>query len=390
MPQVAAITGAMSFDFSQYMRGMMQVQSLTSIFPQCVTNFIANPLLGLVGIFKNATRAITGMTSSFIDGAHEAGEYAEIFGMTASQFSEFASVLGTGMGPMRAMGDTFKFLARSADDAARGNDTIMAAFGRLGISAADVQAGVHDLPGLLLKVSDGLKGLSGAERAGVALDVLGRGAMENPPKLAQGAEYMNRIMAETRSFGASISGGAADVADRWMETARSIQRAWEGVKTALTFRVTEGLLPYLEKLLDWMETNPAEMRRIMENLADAIVNSFKTVGAVTEFLLKDLNKTIVASTTLAGIWAGFRIGGGLGAIAGGFSGYGAGKYLTRDTGSSQPSVTIHNVNVQAPPLDQATTTRIAEKLQAPLREGMRQQQTEYEGQFKAAAMAGGI
>jgi len=390
MPQVAAITGAMSFDFSPYMHGMMQVQSITALFPQCVTNFIANPLLGLVGIMKDASHAITGMFSSFIERAHEAGEYGEIFGMSASQFSEFASVLGTGMGPMRAMGDTFKFLARSADDAARGNDTIMAAFGRLGISAADVQAGVHDLPGLLLKVSDGLKGLSGAERAGVALDILGRGAMENLPKLAQGSDYIKRIMAETRSFGASVGEGAAEGADRWMKCMQSIERAWEGVKTALTVPLLEGLMPQLDTLLAWMQEHPNEMKVRMENLANAIVKAFNLIGGAVEGLLNNFGKVSTGVTTLSGAWLGFKVGGPIGAVVGGVGGLGLGLYMNSGSGQSQPSVNIQNLNVQAPPLDQATTTRLAGALQAPLRDAMRQQRIDYEGQFKAASMAGGI
>jgi len=387
MSEVAAIKGAMSFDFSQYMKGMMQVQSLTAIFPQCVTNFIANPLLGLVGIFKDATRTIAGWVGNLAEAADSADELAASVGMNVEFMTAFARVAELNGASLQDVGQAAQFLNRSMAEAAEGGAKAEA-FAKLGVSFRDAAGGMRSAEDVLLPLGEALKNLpDAAQRTQVAMELLGRGARPMITVFMQGQKAVEDQMNTFRQLGGVTTVEEAKIASEFTDMAKMVSSAWEGVKKALAFPIMQGLMPHLNRLLDWMKQHPDEMKMKMENLANGIVNAFKLAGGTIEWLLDNLNKVIVASTTLSGVWTGFKLGGLVGAAVGGSAGLAAGMYLTRDTGRSQAPITI---NVQAPPLDQATTTRIAGTLQAPLRDAMHQQQTDYEGRFKAASMAGGI
>jgi putative effector of murein hydrolase len=47
-----SITSGLKFDVSEYVGGKMKVNSIAQLFPAVVTNFMASPLLGVVGILK--------------------------------------------------------------------------------------------------------------------------------------------------------------------------------------------------------------------------------------------------------------------------------------------------------------------------------------------------
>src|SRR5688572_27671777 len=77
-----SIIGKMSMDISGWSRGFMQATSIAQIFPATVSNFIANPLLGLIGLAKDAGSAFTSAFSEIASSADNAGEAAEKVGVS--------------------------------------------------------------------------------------------------------------------------------------------------------------------------------------------------------------------------------------------------------------------------------------------------------------------
>src|SRR2546426_11124158 len=53
-----AIVGSLQLNISPFAQGMLQAESIAKLFPAVVTNFMANPLLGLVGIAETAAHGI--------------------------------------------------------------------------------------------------------------------------------------------------------------------------------------------------------------------------------------------------------------------------------------------------------------------------------------------
>src|SRR5438045_4338307 len=82
----------LDLDNSGFMRGMLQAQTVSQLFPATVTNFLANPLLGLIGIAKDASEAIVGAFTSVARAADNAGEAAEQAGVSVQFLTSVGQV----------------------------------------------------------------------------------------------------------------------------------------------------------------------------------------------------------------------------------------------------------------------------------------------------------
>jgi hypothetical protein len=63
---------------------MLGAQSLMSVFPAMVTNFMANPLLGLIGVAKDAGSALIGMFKGVTDAEDNLQDMAKAVGVDVS------------------------------------------------------------------------------------------------------------------------------------------------------------------------------------------------------------------------------------------------------------------------------------------------------------------
>ena len=56
-----SLQGGLKLDASEYTRAILQAQSISSIFPGIVTNFLVNPLLGFIDTIKETGSALVGL-----------------------------------------------------------------------------------------------------------------------------------------------------------------------------------------------------------------------------------------------------------------------------------------------------------------------------------------
>jgi hypothetical protein len=270
-----SITSGLKFDVSDYVGGMMKVNSIAQLFPSVVTSFLANPLLGVVDILKSATSALFEFGKdclfTFTSLGDQIGDTAEALGIGAQQFQEVAAIFGTGSQAIEQAAETLKFLGKATDDALHGGTATASAFHRLGIEGADLKMGMNDLPGLLFKVSDGLMNLQGADRIGVSLDILGRNAGRAMEELAKGSGHLRRVIEEMRSAGGFFSDADLERADQYDESMKSLSRVWAGFKLNVGGPMLETLLPELMKLVEWAKNNKEQIIEMAREIAKAFV-----------------------------------------------------------------------------------------------------------------------
>jgi len=342
MSEVAAITGAMKFDFSPYMQGMMQVQSLTSIFPQCVTNFIANPLLGLVGIFKDATRTIAGWVGNLAEAADSADELAASLGVNVEFLTAYGRAASLAGSSLQDVGQAFQFLNRSIAEASKGGDKADA-FAKLGVSIRDAAGNMLSAEDVILPFGEAIKNLpNAAQRTQVAMELLGRGAGGMIATFMEGRTEIERLMNTARSLGAVVTAEEAKSAAAYKDKMAMMGWAWEGIKKALTTPLIEALTPVLTRWLKWFEENPEKIKEIMKGLARFIVTTIETIAAAIDMLLEHFDSFRSGVGTLGGAALGFKIAGPWGALAGGVGGFVLDKAMNWNSGASQAPVVQHN------------------------------------------------
>ncbi len=136
-----SITGSLGIDTDPFAKGMLKATSIAQLFPATVTNFLANPLLGVAGVMKSAGQSIIGglqlIHQNFLDVGHAAdnmGEAAQKAGVSAAFLSTVGRAAADAGGGVEALGDALKFLNKNTAEVLSGNKEVTADFARLGVS----------------------------------------------------------------------------------------------------------------------------------------------------------------------------------------------------------------------------------------------------------------
>ena len=338
-----AITGGLEFDVSQYVRGMMQVNSIAAVFPQTVTNFMANPLLGVIGLLKDAANALSGWVTDVANAADSADKLATSLGLDVEFLTAYTKAAELNGAAAEDVAQAFQFLNRSMADAAEGKETANT-FARLGVQIRSASGAMRPASDVMLELGDAIRNLpDGAQRTGVAMDLMGRGAGKMIVTFMQGREEIGRLMDESRAFGAVTTEEEGKAAAAWNDLKEEIAWVWEGIRKMIAMPIIESLTPYLQSILDWFRENPEMIKAKAKEIAAIIVSAVETIANAVMFLAEHLRTILVLSSALAGAWAGIKIGsafGPTGAIVGAAIGGGAG--LIGGVAATQPPAQVTN------------------------------------------------
>lgn len=282
--QAGSVTSSLGLDVSPFAQGMLQAQSLMSIFPQHVTNFLANPMLGFIGVLQSATRALVGFFNEGTARADKFNDVADSIGVPVEQLTSLGKVAEQAGSSTDAVADAFKFLGKNASEAAAGSATAMAAFQRLGISSKTVGANLGDLDKLMMMVADGLKGMEAADRTAASMDLLGRSGTDLIPTLKQGSAAIQEQREWFASWGAVVTQKAAESADRFGDAMGKISAAWEGLKQYFSDEVRVKLVEKLEEFVVWLDAHKAQIKDFASTAAEWIVWGFEKAAQAVDFL----------------------------------------------------------------------------------------------------------
>jgi hypothetical protein len=312
MSDAMNISGALKWDISEYARGMMQATSIASLFPATVTNFMANPLLGVIGIAKDVAQSIVGIFSADADYAEKIGNMSTNLGVGTEFLSGFGKSAEMSGSSLDGFADSVKFLNKALYDARNG-----------GKDAKDVleafqMAGVKDFgqstEKIYLQIADGIQGIgNAATRQEVAMRLFGRSGNEMIAMLAGGSEPLKEQMRLFSEYGFTVSQAAADSAGAWNNASDEMGVAWEGIKRKFSEQVRIALLPQLQTLLEWVRTHPREMDGMIKDFATGVVAAANVAGQAIVKLIGDFDNL--------GRKAAFAMGGStIGGVGGAFLG----------------------------------------------------------------------
>lgn len=146
-------------------------------------------------------------------------------GISAKAYQEWDAVLQHSGTSIESVKSSFKTLANAAQD---GND----AFEKIGLSMEEVQAmSTEDLFGAVI---NGLQGMEeGTERAALANDLLGRGAMEMGALLNTSAEDTQAMRDRVSELGGVLSDEAVKGAAAYQDSLQDMQTALKSVANGL-------------------------------------------------------------------------------------------------------------------------------------------------------------
>lgn len=275
------IEASLGLNVAPYTQSMLQASSLAQQFPNVVTSFLANPLLGLTHTLQEVGSIFAATFSSFVNQADDLGDLANSIGVTVENLSALGLVAQQSGGDAQQMADGYRMLGKQIGEALGGSESAMAAFEKLGITIADASGKARPLEAVMMDVADAIKSLPpGAERTAAAMELLGRSGTSLIPTLAQGSAALQEQMKQMAAYGAVTTAESVKSADAWNDAMGEIGIAWEGVKNQLMAPVVSSLLPYIETAVQFVRDNAGQIQSAIGATVEFVGSAFNAMSSV--------------------------------------------------------------------------------------------------------------
>lgn len=321
-----AIQGKMTLDNSGFTAALLQSEAATRLVPGWIRSFLASPLLGVIDLFKSAANSILSLIGEISDNQDNLRDKAQSLGVSTEFLSGWGQAAELAGSNTAELGESLKFISKSsagaAEELAKGDPGAnVAAYQRLGVSVLDAGGHLKSLEQLTREVQAGFARMpAGAERTAVALDILGRSGAGQLAFFGQAPAEINAYVERLQEMGAIVTDSSADQADAWNDLKTELDHAWGGIKRTIAEPLRDALMPYLESVLDWVRTHPAEIQAMAQSLADSIITGFNAIAGAANVLQPLLQVVIdnlgpiglvaaagLAVKAISGIVAAFRV-----------------------------------------------------------------------------------
>lgn len=242
---IGAFKATLGIDVSEYTSGILSANATTEIFGQTFTNFLANPVLGGIGLLKN-------LGASLISAAGDNLEYAETIQRVAQETGASTDTLQTlremledaGVSADQAQVGLAKF-ADMLGTARRDGGPAADAIRDLGLNLEQVGDGDHAIRMVLEALS---RIPSASARADLAAALFGRTA---GPVLANALKEtggdLGAVTEELRKFGLVLSEDTLRSSGELDATMDSLGNAFEGIKRTAMSEFLDGVAKGLGK-----------------------------------------------------------------------------------------------------------------------------------------------
>ncbi|HEY1685536.1 MAG TPA: hypothetical protein VGG19_12290 [Tepidisphaeraceae bacterium] len=320
--QAGSIVADLGLNTSSFVGGMLEAQGVAALFPQVVTDFIANPLLGAAEAAKEAFEKIEAVLGGSLteiiehvgESLHQLSNAAIETGVSVSFLSGISAAASeAGVGTMQ-LAEAMNFLNRNAADAASGNKDAATAFMRLGISVTDATGQIRPTQDLLMDLADAIKSLpNAAMQAKAAMDVMGRSGADLLPFLKEGSAGIRDWIDTSNQLGATVTSNAADAADAFSKLHAYWNSFVVGIQNAIAIpalTVIEEHLPQLKAMLiSVSQTVRGEIAQAFAYLSStvvpAVVEGFNFLREHSQAVLTVLGAVggAIAGSAIAGAFA---------------------------------------------------------------------------------------
>jgi hypothetical protein len=239
--------------------GMLTSEAIMSLFSAWVADFVANPLLGVIGLAKETGSALAEAFSSIADEALDISLASEKLGVSAQFFSKWSGVAKAVKVDADELSNGMYMLNRIVgEEMLNPTKELTQAFQALGITQQWLNSHAGDTEAIFQKIKDGLDAMTDSqERSAVAQAVAGRGAKDLIPLFLMQRNEVNELMEAQRQFG--------DVTD---ESEAKAGRAFKKLKVEFG-EMVEGLEKKASLyILDYIESHGPQIEHVLHSISD--------------------------------------------------------------------------------------------------------------------------
>lgn len=297
---IGALRVTLGADTADFERGMSKAELAGKRAGQRIRQSLDGVKTALTGFAVGVgAAALVAVAQRSLEYASSLGEVAQQLGVTTKELQEYRYVASQVGVEQDVMDKSLAKLTRTIGQAATGGKAQQKVFDALGISVRDVNGQVRTAGDVMPQIADALAKIPDpARRAAVETQLFGRAGQQLDTMLAGGSKAMNELREAAHSLGLVLSDDQIQRAD---DTADKLAE----VKQVLEAKIAGTV---------------ADNAQSIVSLASALAN---LTGSMVQFLGSNPEKVL----TILGALAGFRAGGGLGAVAGAAAGFYAGRQM---------------------------------------------------------------
>lgn len=367
------IIGHLKLDTGGFASGILQAQGLSRLFGETISTFLANPLLGVATLAKQAAGALVNLVTST---AASADQFAKL-SVSTNASVEFLSGLtyaaelsGLAFEQLR---EPLSKLPKVAADAASGAGAAVGAFRQLGISVTDAAGALRGGDALFLDIAEGLRNVENETlRTALAQQIFGESAGRMVPLLAQGRDGITAMIGEAQRLGLTFDGASAKAAERFNDAMTRVKATLQGAAQQIAIPIFEALGPVLEGLAETLGKVLGPVLQPVVALFEAILPVLEPlmglIGSIAGLIGSVLTPVLQALRPLLEL-LGMIVGAiakGIGALVDAISGPLRTVAGWLGGGTSPPQTTV---NVQVAPDESAR--RVADRIAPAIADGVR-------------------
>jgi len=266
-----SIAGKLELDVGGFTHGMLEAEGIAKIFPQVVTEFLADPLLGVIDLAKEVGEGIFDTFNEVIDDAESMGLMAEKLGVPVEVLSSWVQFGKTVELQPQQIAQGLRMLEQAAAELADGteksNSKTAMAFERLGISMDFLKEHGNEPMAIFLKVKEGLDGMAvGVERTNTALAIMGGRQSDIIPLLLRSKEETDLFMESLKQMGGVTDDAEAKAAQKFTDLEVKTSIAFEGMKKAAMVPILEFLANHMKEVEPAILSGTGEITKELESL----------------------------------------------------------------------------------------------------------------------------
>lgn len=269
-----AVTGTLGIDANPFTRSMLEAQGLMQLFPSWVTNFMANPLLGMADVFSQllSFSTIKEIGRQFDD----MGESAQKAGVAVQFLTGLQAVAADAGGSAEAVAGSFKFLNKNIGEAldttSQSSAALRQQFQQLGISAELLGSG--NTQAIFLQLADGMAKIENpAVRTNVAMGLLGRGAEDMLLVLGQGSAGIQKSIQIYDTLGATVTEAEAVIGDKVGTLSSIFGAAISGIQQEASRPILQFLADHAAQITDGIVAASGYIRGALGSIFEFIANN---------------------------------------------------------------------------------------------------------------------
>lgn len=263
-------------------------------------------LLGTLGTVGKGILAVGAAASAAAGGMLAIAKYAanlqdeidalsEKLGLSVKYLSEMRHVAEQMDVPIGSFNTGLQYLTRNIGEATNGNALLAREFAQLGISTRDATGRIKTVEEIMPQLADKFKGMSSdAERARVAMALMGRGGTEMIPMLRGGSEAINKLRQDAEFLGVSMNRQATANASLMNDQINRFKQAMRGGIMATGNELIPIFTGIFNKIANWIAENRESFRRFGQIAATALIGIIVAVQMLWEGLV-ELWKNIKAA-----------------------------------------------------------------------------------------------